>query len=408
MRLDIADHPWLGEAGLVAVFDAIAAVGGEARVAGGAVRNALLGEKVRDVDLAATLEPPAIVSALGKAGIKVVPTGIEHGTVTAISGGTPYEITTLREDVETDGRRALVRFGTSWKKDAERRDLTMNALYCDRYGTVHDPIGGLPDLKARQVRFIGDAARRIEEDYLRILRFFRFFACYGSGRPDAEGLKAAARLKPGLGRVSAERIWSEFKKILAAPDPGRALLWMRTTGVLTQILPESEKWGIDLVRPLIEAETRFSWPPDVLLRLETMFRPTPENVERLVERLKISNACKARLAAWAVTDLPKDGVDARDLKIRLYRGNRTALLDRLRLNAATAILNGDEPLAGQFAEAVEMAESWDVPVFPVSGKDLKKAGLAEGRELGGKLGELEQRWIDSGFSLTRHDLLAMM
>src|SRR5690606_10002862 len=218
--------------------------GEEARIAGGAVRNALFGEPVADVDIATTTPPQETVRRAEAAGFKAVPTGFEHGTVTVVAEGRPFEVTTLRADVETDGRRARVVFGRDWQADAERRDFTINALYAEADGTVVDLVGGLADIAARRLRFIGDAEARIREDYLRILRFFRFFAWYGEGRPDAEGLKACARLKGGLSGLSAERVWAETKKLLSAPDPSRALLWMRQTGVLAASLAESEKWGI--------------------------------------------------------------------------------------------------------------------------------------------------------------------
>ena len=195
----------------------------------------------------------------------------------------------LRADVETDGRRAKVSFGRDWKLDAERRDFTINALYAEADGTVVDLVGGIADIEARRLRFIGDAEARIREDYLRILRFFRFFAWYGDGRPDAEGLKACARLKEGLGQLSAERVWSELKKLLSAPDPSRALLWMRQAGVLTSVLPESEKWGIDAIHGLTKAEKDLGWTPDPLLRLEAIVPPDAARMKTLAERLRFSD-----------------------------------------------------------------------------------------------------------------------
>ena len=197
-------------------------------------------------------------------------------------------MTTLRRDVETDGRHAIVHFTTDWREDAARRDFTMNALYCDATGEVLDPLGGLADLRAGRVRFIGEAEDRIREDYLRILRFFRFFAWYGSGRPDAEGLKACARLKSGIATLSAERVWAELKRLLSAPDPTRALLWMRTTEVLQKVLPES--WGIDAVHRLVAAERAEGWAPDPLLRLEAILPPHRARIDALAERLRLSRA----------------------------------------------------------------------------------------------------------------------
>ncbi len=233
----IAGQSWFSKPGLQRIFSLLNADGGEARVVGGAVRNALMGLPVGDIDMATTLPPQDVVERAKDAGIKAVPTGIDHGTVTLVVDGEGYEVTTLRRDVTTDGRHAEVAFGTDWKEDAERRDLTINALYADASGEVIDLIGGLADIETKTVRFIGDAATRIAEDHLRILRFFRFFAYYGSGRPDADGLRASARAKDKLSTLSAERVWSEMKKLLSADDPSRALLWMRQAGVLAQILP---------------------------------------------------------------------------------------------------------------------------------------------------------------------------
>jgi len=230
----IAGAPWLEQQGLQSLLEVLNEGGEEARIAGGAVRNTLLGEAVTDVDIATTTVPEETIRRAKRAGFKVVPTGYEHGTVTVIANGKPYEVTTLRADVETFGRRARVVFGRDWKADAERRDFTINALYAEADGGVVDFVNGLADLETRRLRFIGEPEQRIREDYLRILRFFRFFAWYGSGRPDAEGLKACARLKDQLSSLSAERIWMELKKLLSAPDPSRALLWMRQTGVLTK------------------------------------------------------------------------------------------------------------------------------------------------------------------------------
>ena len=239
-----------------------------------------------------------------------MPTGIDHGTVTLVIAGRAYEVTTLRADVETDGRRAKVVFGTDWQVDAERRDLTINALYARVDGEVVDLVGGLADIENGVVRFIGDPAERIAEDHLRILRFFRFFAWYGSGRPEPEGLKACAAAREKLAGLSAERIWAELKKLLAAPDPGRALLWMRQTGVLAEVLPETEKWGIDAVPGIIQMEKAFRWKPDPLLRLAGMIPPDKERIAALAGRLKLSRAEAARLAAWA--DAPAVAYDIKE------------------------------------------------------------------------------------------------
>ncbi len=401
---------WLKAKPLQALFKALNRDGGEARVVGGAVRNTLLGTKVSDVDLATTHLPEETVRLATEAGFKPVPTGIEHGTVTVVVQGHPFEVTTLRQDVETNGRHAKVVFGTDWKADAERRDFTINALYVTVDGTVIDDVGGLGDIETRTLRFIGDAEQRIREDYLRILRFFRFFAWYGSGRPEGEGLRASARLKDGLSQLSAERVWSELKKLLSAPDPSRALLWMRQAGVLNLILPESEKWGIDAIHGLVRTEADLGWQPDPLLRLESIIPPDSVRMEEMGKRLRMSNAERARLEAWARADAVKPELSEQALRKTLYRGSKQAVLDRIRLAYAAARADaagsdGAMIRAGGFARLLESAEHYDAPVFPVTGSDLLALGLKKGPSLGETLRSLETFWIDSGFSLDRSALL---
>ncbi|MRN65614.1 CCA tRNA nucleotidyltransferase [Brucella sp. 10RB9213] len=401
---------WLNAKPLQALFTALNRDGGEARVVGGAVRNTLLGTRVSDVDLATTHLPEETVRLASEAGFKPVPTGMEHGTITVVVQGHPFEVTTLRRDIETNGRHAKVAFGTDWKADAERRDFTINALYVTADGTVIDQVGGLADIETRTLRFIGDAEQRIREDYLRILRFFRFFAWYGSGRPEAEGLRASARLKDGIAQLSAERIWSEMKKLLGAPDPSRALLWMRQAGVLNLVLPESEKWGIDAIHGLVRTQSDLGWQADPLLRLESLVPPDAARMEELGKRMKMSNAERARLEAWARADAVKPGLSEQALKKAIYRGSKQALLDRIRLAYAAArqeAVGSDEAMirAGGFARLLDAAEHYDAPVFPVTGGDLLARGIEKGPGLGETLRSLETLWIDSGFSLDREALL---
>ncbi|MDN5927239.1 MAG: CCA tRNA nucleotidyltransferase, partial [Hyphomicrobiales bacterium] len=320
-----------------------------------------------------------------------------------------FEVTTLRADVETFGRHARVAFGRDWKADAERRDFTINALYAEANGTIIDLVGGLADVESRTLRFIGDPEARIREDFLRILRFFRFFAWYGAGRPDSEGLKACARLKEGLKQLSAERVWSELKKLLAAPDPSRALLWMRQAGVLGTVLPEGEKWGIDAIHVLTNAEADLGWAPDPLLRLEAILPPDAARMTELGKRLKLSNVEADRLVKWALAEpLPASMTDAA-LARRLYRGDARAIEDRLRLAFASArgrATDDDNALieAGGYSRLLGMLENWERPVFPVSGDDLRGLGLKQGKGVGELLARLEAEWIDTGFALD-HDAL---
>ncbi|RLQ88351.1 CCA tRNA nucleotidyltransferase [Notoacmeibacter ruber] len=409
--ISIADRAsWLKEPELQTLLAALGSEGEKARIVGGAIRNVLLGMPAGDIDIATTTDPAETTRRIEGAGFRAIPTGVEHGTITAVAGGRVLEVTTLRADIATDGRHAKVRFGTDWADDARRRDFTINALYADADGTVHDFVGGLDDLDTRTIRFIGDARERIEEDYLRILRFFRFFAWYGEGRPDADGLRACAALKTGLDRLSAERVWSEMRKLLAAPHPRRALLWMRTASVLTTIIPESEKWGIDLVAPLVETGEQAGWEPDALLRLIAMLPPDASRLAALAERLKLSNAERDRLLAFATTDPVAAGVSDRELKVRLYRQGHGPVRDRLRLSLASArgrAAEQDGALieAGRYAAMLDLVESWDIPVFPLRGADLLEAGIPAGPEIGKRLKAAEESWIESDFSLAREDLL---
>jgi poly(A) polymerase len=409
----VADEAWFNEPALQAVLALLNADGGEGRIAGGAVRNALMGIPVGDIDLATTLLPEEVMRRAMEAGIKAVPTGIEHGTVTLVKDHTPFEVTTLRKDVQTFGRHAEVAFGTDWQVDAERRDLTINALYADAEGNIIDLIGGLPDIETRTVRFIGEAGERIAEDYLRILRFFRFFALYGSGRPDAAGLRASAAARSKLSTLSAERIWSETKKLLSAPDPGRALLWMRQTGVLTEILPETEKWGIDSIPALVEAGTALGWTPDPMLRLMAMVPPDAERLASLAKRLRLSNAEAAELAAFAAAPAIAEDVSDRAFDRLLYRSGSAGIIARLRIDLANARAKaGADMLAmakvGRLSLLLERAERWQRPVFPLSGADLLAAGMQPGPKVGDGLKSLEEEWVKSNFTMDRASLLARL
>ena len=409
----IADRAdWLRDESLQRLLSVLSEDGEEARVAGGAIRNTLLGQSVTDIDIATTNVPDETERRAAAAGFKSVPTGKEHGTITVIADGRAYEVTTLRDDVETDGRRARVVFGRDWKRDAERRDFTINALYATAQGDVVDLVGGLADLETRTLRFIGDAETRIREDYLRILRFFRFFAWYGAGRPDADGIRACARLKGGLARLSAERVWNELRKLLAAPDPSRALLWMRQSGVLTAILPESEKWGIDAIHGLVAAERDLGWQADPMLRLAAIIPPDEARVSAMAERLKMSNAETQRLAAWAGTSPVHHATSEAAMAKVAYRGDVGGLRDRLLLALASArarAAQDDGALieAGGDARLLRFLETWQKPAFPLKGNDLTALGAVPGPGLGEMLRKLELAWIESGFSLDGEKLIEM-
>jgi poly(A) polymerase len=368
-----------------------------------------MGLAVSDMDIATTLRPEAVQQRAEAAGIKCVPTGIKHGTVTLVVDGKPYEVTTLRRDVETDGRHAEVAFTDDWKADAERRDLTINALYADRDGTVHDYVGGIADIEKANIRFIGVASERIAEDYLRILRFFRFFAYYGRGRPDAEGIKASSAAREKVKQLSAERVWSEMKKLLSAQDPFRALLWMRTAGVLSNILPETEKWGIDSTPDLVAAEQRFGWEPDALLRLSVIIPTDVERIEAMAERLRLSTNERDMLVDYAASPAVSDELSDAQLDQLLYRHGNRGAIGRLKMALAREVA-GAEDLSkiGRLSGLLERAVTWSRPAMPVKGADLLARGIPAGPEIGEKLAVLEAAWLSSNFRLSKDELLAKL
>ncbi|MGV3550062.1 CCA tRNA nucleotidyltransferase [Rhizobium sp.] len=403
----VADQDWFHAPALTRVLDLLNNDGGEARIVGGAVRNSLMGLPVSDMDVATTLLPEAVQARAEAAGIKCVPTGIKHGTVTLVVEGQPFEVTTLRRDIETDGRHAEVAFTDDWRADAERRDLTINALYADRTGDVHDYVGGVEDIGKANIRFIGVAAERIAEDYLRILRFFRFFAHYGRGRPDAEGIKASSVAKEKIRQLSAERIWAEMKKLLSATDPFRALLWMRTAGVLTVVLPETEKWGIDSTPDLVAAEQRFGWAPDSLLRLSAIIPTDIERIEAMASRLKLATVEREALVAFASCPAIGDDMSGAQLDLLLYRHGNSGAIGRLKMALAKETAGYDDlSKIGRLKVLLDRSIQWQKPVMPVKGADLLARGLPAGKEIGEKLAVLETAWTHSNFRLTKDELLA--
>lgn len=373
---------------------------GGARFVGGCVRNTVMGRPVDDIDIATQLEPGEVIAALEAAGIKAIPTGIEHGTITAVAHGRPFEITTLRRDVETDGRRAVVAFSKDWAEDAARRDFRLNALYAEPDGTVHDPVGGgLADARAGRVIFIGDADQRLKEDYLRILRFFRFNAWYGA-RIDGEGLNACRRQRDGLQKIAAERIWKEFRRLLEAPDPSDALAAMAGIGVLERMLG-GDGGDVDRMPVLVAAEAAHGISPDPMRRLMILVPRDPATVQALAGRLRLSNAERDRLLAWADPDLPVLGsADAAAVRAGLYRFGAQAVLDRALVDFAA----GGSDFTDDF---LHLAETWTPPDFPLGGEDAKAAGL-EGPAIGEALRAVEDWWVAQDFTPERAELLARL
>ncbi len=385
----LADQPWLSDPATVRVMEALEAAGGPdcARFVGGCVRNSLVGQAVDDIDIATRLQPEQTMAALKAAGIKAVPTGLAHGTVTAVADRRPFEITTLRRDVETDGRRAVVAFTDDWGEDAQRRDFRLNALYADRTGAVFDPTGGgLEDALAGRVVFVGDPHRRIEEDHLRILRFFRFLAWYGRAEPDAEGLAACAAHADSLSRLSAERVSKELLKLLAAPDPRASVSAMFQSGVLETILPGSP--SLDLFTALID-ETA-----DAVLRLASLLPFDPAQAAEIARSLRLPNDVQARLAASALGPLDP-ATDEATVRRLVYRLGARAVTDRLILGQA------ENPDAE--GEALTEAVTWPVPRMPIGGREVARLGIAPGPETGRILKAFEDEWVAADFPDHGHE-----
>ena len=371
-----------------------------ARFVGGCVRNAIMGRPVDDIDIATQLTPAAVIAALEAAGLRAIPTGIDHGTITAISDGEPFEITTLRRDVETDGRRAVVAFTEVWAEDAMRRDFRFNALYAEPDGTVHDPVGGgLEDAEKGRVIFIGDADERLREDYLRILRFFRFNAWYGAGI-NADGLAACRRQKQGLGQIAAERIWKELRKLLAAKDPVASVSAMEMAGVLIEILPDAVP--VDRFSKLVLLLNTAGISPDPLRRLMYLLTPVDEIVTAVAAALRLSNAEKTRLENWvgARRQIGGNILSSKKVCRAFYRHGSQAVTDYLVWrNPGQDGLSPDEVSA-----LFQLARDWAKPDFPLSGDDALSAGL-KGPAIGKALRKVEDVWIESDFALTRAELL---
>ncbi|MFL5281153.1 MAG: CCA tRNA nucleotidyltransferase [Rhodopila sp.] len=377
LRLD--PPPFAHDAALGRIWDALP----EARVVGGAVRDALLGRPVADIDLATPRPPEQVAEALGKAGIRVVPTGLAHGTVTAVADGRGFEITTLRQDVETDGRHAVVAFTADWAADARRRDFTINALSMARDGSIFDYAGGIGDLRAQRVRFVGDPAVRIAEDYLRILRYFRFQSRYGQTPPD-DATQAALRAGiPGLARLSIERVWTELRRVLAAPNPASGVRLMETLGVLPAVAPELT------VAPLAALHLA-GGPPDPILRLVAMLAGGPTI---FAERMKLSNEDRDRLIRLRATPTPEPDADDATLRRLLADHRRGDLIDRTWLTGASPELR-------------RRLEALPQPMFPLEGRDVVALGINPGPAVGALLRSVRDWWLRGGAVADRQACLA--
>lgn len=400
----LAAAPWLIRPETQAVFAALTAEGGLARAVGGAVRNTLLGYPASDVDMATPLRPDIVVRLARKAGLSAIPTGLKHGTITVICRHVPFEVTTLRRDIETFGRHAEVAFTDDWTEDAGRRDFTMNALYCDADGTVYDPLQGHADVLARRVRFIGDAAQRLREDYLRILRFFRFGATYGNGTFDAEGLAACQSERHGLTRISGERIRAEFLRLLAAPHALAAVTAMESCGVLGTIFA---RWSLPVLERLARIEETVSATPDPVLRLAALTVADAKDASAVRSRLRLSNAEAGRLRATASTDpgvrLEPDPVTSETAAhVVLYRHGVAAFRDAVLIAWARSDAPPDDTT---WRQRWALPDRWPPPVFPFQGADVVALGIPPGPRVGRILETFEAWWIAADFPKERDGLL---
>ena len=402
----IALTPWMDAPQTVAVLDALEADGARVRFVGGCVRDALLGRDVGDIDIATPDEPQTVIALLEKAGIKAVPTGIDHGTITAVKDGHSFEVTTLRHDVETFGRHARVAFTDDWLADAARRDFTMNALFCDGDGTLYDPCGGAEDLKCGRVRFVGDPHERIAEDVLRILRFFRFQAHYGQGGIDDAALTACRDMADRLPGLSAERIWKELRRLLEAPDPVPVLGLMAENNVLVHVLPEipSTVLGGHQDFPLLKGLLALVGSDDPVLRLAAILiashKVTAEMAEKVAVDLRMSNAEKSELLALvSPRHRPDPDSSPKTWRADIYRLGSKLFLDLALLGqAGRKDTSGD---AAGYGDMRNLAANWAVPDFPLSGKDVLALGLTTGEGVGRLLDEMEDWWIRGDFAADR-------
>jgi poly(A) polymerase len=377
----LPDAPWRHRAGLSALLTALGVADGLARYVGGAVRDGLLGLPVNDLDIATSLPPAAVMARLQDAGIKTVPTGIDHGTVTAVLADGPVEITTLRRDVSTDGRRATIAYTDDWREDAARRDFTINALYADPMtGAISDYFGGIADLEARRLRFIGDAEARIAEDHLRILRYFRFLARYGDNEVDGHAYAVCVAAANSLMALSRERIADELMKLLAVASPVTALRLMVEGGILRPVLPEVGMEGVDRVEALIAREAEAGLPPSAVRRLAALLPPDAAVADQVGARLKLSNKARKRLAVALAWDGAEESV-----KALAFRIGTEGAIDRL-------LLESPQPV-----EALAQLRGWTPPKLPISGGALIKRGLTPGPDVAKALQQVERQWVAEDF-----------
>ncbi len=397
--------PWFAAASVRQVFELLGGTGGEVAIVGGAVRNHLLDVPVSDIDFATTLLPETVQERAAKANLKAIPTGIDHGTITLIIDNQSYEVTTLRRDITTDGRRAIVAYGTDWLEDAKRRDFTCNALYIDNEGTVYDPLcEGLMDIKQGRIRFIGDPGTRIREDHLRILRLYRFQAHYGKKPLDSQAVTAVINERLGIRSLSADRRRDEMLKLLAAEEPQNAIRQMMHHGLLTLVLAQAP--NINRLNKYLAIETALGEEPDPLLRLGVLYIYHNQDAQRLANHMALSKQQLKVIKPLAeTTTMPALETTEPALKahrIAHYKRGKTGYLTALK---ASWVKSSRSPADLMLKQLYKGAKDWAVKTFPLEGKDLIKAGIRPGPEIGTLLGKLETLWLEEDMQPGATELL---
>jgi len=399
-KISTHDHPWMNKPSLVKLFSILNHDGLNARMVGGCVRDALLGRKIIDIDMACSLRPEETMKRLKKAGVKVVPTGLKHGTITAVVDKNNFEITALRRDEETYGRRAKVVYIDDWQEDARRRDFTINAFYLDLDGSLYDPCGGLRDITARKIRFIGDADQRIHEDGLRILRFFRFAAQIGQGEMDPAGLAACLKNKSLIDGLSGERLAQEIFKILQSDNLLPVMKVMNEGGILDKIIPNHE--DIQKLNAYVRLEKTLE-KCNILARLSCLLGKNNKAVENINRHLKLSNKQVKILKNYADHDISiQADMSQKDIRRIIYHYGKDMFIFALLQSWAYAAADENHEA---WRKILAYGEAWPIPVFPVQGKDLMARGVKSGAEIGQQLRALELEWVQSDFHLTREEIL---
>ena len=411
---ELPPQDWLEAEETRAVMAALSAGGAQPRFVGGCVRDALAHRPVKDIDIATPDSPERVIELLTQAGLRAVPTGLAHGTITAIAKGKPFEITTLRRDVETDGRHAKVAFTDDWIADSARRDFTINALSCRTDRQIYDPFGGIADLAAGRIVFVGDAGKRIDEDVLRLLRYFRFYAHFGHPPADTPALHACRARAGRLSELSGERIATEMLKLLAAPDPLPALVLMQWAGALAELLPDAADLG--RLRALSFLESRgvrhSSVAIDPLRRLAALLKPDDGHAADLASRLRLSNAQTERLIGLASPEIVPDRLmDQATQRRLLYRLGSERFVD-LTLLAWAQFRSEDGHVPpgdnGRWMAMLDLAGAWKIPDFPVRGEDVVALGIPAGPEVGRRLNALRDWWEEQDFRPSRTELLGRL